>query len=91
MTKEVLLDTSDYAALRFESRGALRKLGVQSNPGFTNRNIIEGLAHAMGKECDFPDEGDISDYSGEIFRDSLGELLGLDVPPMISEVVTGLR
>jgi hypothetical protein len=92
MTEVILLDDKDYSTLRRESREALHKLGIPSNPGFTNHNIISGLANALGLPSDFPEEGDISEYSGAIFRDSLGELLGLEIPPPATiDIVRSLR
>lgn len=91
MAGEVLIGNDDYRELRVESRETLRKLGIASNPGFTNRNIVEGLANTLGREESFPDDIESSEYSGELFRDSLGELLGLEVPPAVGDVITGLR
>lgn len=91
MAGEVLLNDYDYSTLRIESREALHKLGIPSNPGFTNRNIIDGLAKATGKAHSFPEEEEWTEYSGELFRDSLGELLGLEVPPAVGDVIAGLR
>ncbi len=91
MTGNVLLSDHDYLKLRVESRQALYELGVSSNPGFTDRNIINGLSRALGIPSNFPETADWSEYSGELFRDSLGEILGLEVPPRIDDVVTGLR
>ena len=91
MAGEVLLNDYDHSTLRIESREALHKLGIPSNPGLTNRNIIDGLARAIGKAHSFPEGGEWTEYSGELFRDSLGELLGLEVPPAVGDVVIGLR
>ncbi len=90
MIGNVLLDDNDYTTLRIESREALNRLGVPSNPGFTNRNIVDGLAHALGLVSNFPEDGERAEDSGEIFRDSLGEILGLELPPSIEDVVNGL-
>ncbi len=91
MTGEVLLHQEEYSILRRESREALHRLGTPSNPGFTNTNIVESLGGVLGYSREIPEEIDTSEYSGEIFRDSLGEILGLELPPLVSEVVSGLR
>ncbi len=91
MAGEVLLSYNDLTTLRIESREALARLGISSNPGFTNRNIIDGLSRAIGVGSEFPENMEWSEYSGEIFRDCLGEILGLELPPSASEVVDGLR
>ena len=90
MSENILLNDSDYRKLRTESREALRRLGLASNPSFTNRNIFDGLADALGVVADFPEEADLSEYSGEMFRDSLGEILGLELPVEVDDVVFGL-
>lgn len=91
MSGNVLLDDYDYTTLRIESREALHRVGIASNPGFTNRNILDGLSRALGLEHSFPDEGEWSEYSGELFRDSLGEILGIELPPSMEDLVSGLR
>ena len=91
MTGNVLLNDYDYTTLRIESREALHRVGIPSNPGFTNRNILDGLSRALGLPHSLPEEGEWSEYSGELFRDSLGELLGIELPPSTEDLVTGLR
>ena len=91
MEGKVLLDSDDFITLRIESREALHRLGVASNPGFTNANIIEGLARALGSEVTMPDEMEHFEFSGEMFRDSLGEILGLEIPPLVDELVVKLK
>lgn len=91
MTGKVILEQSEYSVMRIESREALNRLGIESNPGFTNSNIVQGLSDALGVEVGLIDELDQGDFTGEMFRDSLGEILGLELPPSTSEVVCGLR
>jgi hypothetical protein len=91
MGENVLLADHDYATLRIEAREALWRLGVPSNPGFTNRDILSGLASALGRAFEYPETVEWTEYSGELFRDSLGELVGLDIPPAIPSLVDNLR
>jgi hypothetical protein len=91
MSENVLLNDHDYRTLRIESREALHRLGVPSNLGFTNRNIVDGLSSALGLTHNFPEDGEWSEYSGELLRDSIGELLGLELPPSAEDIVAGLR
>ncbi len=91
MSNEVLLSSKDYLKLRSESREALNKLGVPSNPGFTNEDILNGLAKALETSFELGEVDEVSDFSGEFFRDGLGEILGLEIPPAIEDVVVSLR
>jgi len=91
MSREILLSDEDYRALRVESREALHRAGIASNPGFTNGNIIDGLARALGVPVTIPETMEQSEYSGEFFRDTLGEVLGLELPPSVVDVINGLR
>lgn len=89
--ESVLLSIEDYVRLRGESREALYRLGIRSNPGFTDKNILDGLSCALGKEGSFTEADEWSEYSGEFFRDSLGEIFNLDIPPSVEKIVTHLR
>lgn len=91
MTGEVLLNQEDYRVLRIEAREAMHRVGIYSNPGFTNENIINGLANAIGEQYETSCDVEHPDFSGEFFRDSLGELLGLEIPPRVEDVVAKLR
>lgn len=91
MANSVLLADGDYPRLRNESREALRRLGIPSNIGFSDTNILDGLTRALGIEGHSMEEGEWLDYAGEVFRDALGEVLGLELPPATEDVVRGLR
>lgn len=91
MCNKILLNDQNYVELRVESRQALYKLGTPSNPGFTDGNILDGLARALGVEITFSQDMEGSKYSGEFFRDSLGVILGLELPPDTEDVIKSLR
>lgn len=83
-----LLSTENYLSLRQESREALLRLGITSNPGFTDENIVNGIRRAIGlTEVSYDDGIENGEYGGEYFRDALGEIFGLDLPPRPSDVL----
>jgi hypothetical protein len=63
MAQDVLLSDNDYSTLRIESREALWRLGIPSNPGLTNGNIINSLANALGVEAELTDDMEYSEFS----------------------------
>ena len=84
----VQLTPEHYLRLRQESREALYRLGTPSNPGFTDENIVNGLRRAIGlTEVIYEHEVETTEFGGEYFRDSLGEILGLDLPPRTSDLL----
>ncbi len=91
MNVNVLLDFNDYKTLRHETRQALHFLNIASNPGFSDQNIIDGLAGALNIPSPYPEELSHPEFSGEIFRDSLGVILGLDLPPQVEDVIHKLH
>lgn len=86
--ERVLLDTPAYVKLRQEAREALYRLGTPSNPGFSDENIVNGLRRAIGiSEVQYDHDVEWTEFSGEYFRDALGEIFGLDIPPRPSDVL----
>lgn len=84
----VLLSQENYLRLRQQSREALFRLGITSNPSFTDENIVNGIRRAIGlTEISYDKGVEESEFSGEYFRDALGEILGLDLPPQPSDVL----
>jgi len=88
MTGSVLLNPEDYRKLRVESRQALHILGISSNPGFSDKDIIDGISGALGKTSAYSEASGPQEFSGEYFRDCLGEILGLELPPDVDEIIT---
>ncbi len=85
------MNSEELALLRNESREALSRLGVDSNPFFTNGNIISGLIRALDLPFDRTHEQEAVESSGEVFRDRLGQALGLEVPISTDDVLYRLR
>lgn len=79
--------------MRVEARETLGRFGIGSNPGFTDDNIIKRLGSALKTNLEeVVDTGvENSEYAGEIFRDSLGELLGLEILTTCDDVVESLK
>ncbi len=91
MTEKVLISNQDYLRLRYESRETLARLGIRSNPAWSNSNILTKLIESTGAQCQVLPEVDDPLFYGEMFRDSLGELLGLELPPRSEDVINDLR
>ena len=85
MSNEVLISGEGYLLLRQDSREALGRLGVGSNPCFTDHNILTRLSQQLGR--DVPEEYDEqTEYAGEFFRDNLATILGLELPVCVADV-----
>lgn len=89
MEAKILVPDEAYKVLHRDSREALFRLGVSSNPAFTDHNILTSLSGELGVEVPEPYDG-WSEYSKEIFRDNLASILGIELPASISEIRVGL-
>lgn len=87
-SESLVVDNYTYLRLRNEAREALYRLGTPSNPGFSDENIVNGLRRAIGiGEVQYDHDVEWTEFSGEYFRDALGEIFGLDIPPRPSDVL----
>jgi hypothetical protein len=85
MSNKILLNAEAYMILRRDSRDALGRIGIGSNPLFTDYNIFTGLSEKLGVETpEMYDES--SEYRPEMFRDSLACILGLEIPVNVSDI-----
>ncbi len=89
MEAKILVPDEAYKMLRRDSREALVRLGIGSNPGFTDHNILSRLGDRLGTEIPEPYD-EWSEYAGEMFRDSLATVLGIELPASVMEVRIGL-
>jgi hypothetical protein len=89
MASEENESLKDYIALRVSSRAALGRAGVATNIGFTDYDILRGMSSYTGQPCPGRyEEFDVA--AGEMFRDSLAVVLGVELPTTASAVVAAL-
>jgi len=84
------LTSEEYLFLRIEARQALVNIGVRSNPGFTDYNIIS----ALRSKNDLPPlepQDEWSDDTPARFQNGLAEYLGLERPFTVGDIAIGLR
>ena len=90
MEDKILVDDEAYLILRRDSREALGRLGIDSNPAFTDNDILSRLSGILGRE-ELPEQYDEwSEYSAEMFRDNLASILGIELPASIVEIRSNL-
>lgn len=91
MEASPFLSDDDYLELRRAARQALRGLGIPSNPGFTDHNIISSLREKRNlPPIDAWDEGP-DDGAPERFRDEIAECVALEAPFTLGEIAIGLE
>lgn len=79
----------DYVALRSSSRAALGRLGVATNVGFTDHDILQAMSRHTGQPYPgYYEEFDVA--AGEKFRDGLAVVLGVELPTTAPAVVAAL-
>lgn len=87
--RRILVSDEQYLQLRQESREALKRLGVANNPCFTDNDILYRLGKLRELEVEPYDEMLYPEYAPEMFRDTLGAIVGLE-PPAQTHQILGL-
>jgi hypothetical protein len=85
MTTPVLVSNMDYLLLRREARETLHRFGIPSNPGFSDTDILTRLTTVIGTHIDIVPVSH-EEYSEELFRDNLCEVLALDPPTAVDSI-----
>ena len=89
-TEVTFLTDKDYLNLRQLASSALGRVGIGSNLGFTDHNILSGLSDRLGQpEPNRYDEWSL--LSADLFKDSLANVLGLELPTTVDEVTSALQ
>lgn len=79
----------EYVSLRVLSREVLGSIGVASNIGFTDHNILQLLGDHLGAEEIEPYDQH-HERAEELFRDKLAVLLGLELPAQFGHLENAL-
>ncbi len=75
----------EYVSLRVLSREVLASVGIMSNIGFTDHNILQSLSSHLGA-VDVEPYDQHHEHAEELFRDKLAALLGIEVPAQFGQI-----
>jgi hypothetical protein len=79
----------EYVSLRVLSREVLASVGIMSNIGFTDHNILQSLSSHLGAE-DVELYDQHHERAEELFRRKLAALLGIEVPAQFGQLENAL-
>lgn len=88
MVSEALLPLEDYALVRIAARNMLARVGILSNPGYSDKNILDALREV----ADLERLAEYDESTGDVGRRFMGEVaatlghLGVEVPEPVTPI-----